>query len=50
MSLKFLLEHRAERLLEHKENTNSDYQVLAKNKYLLQKLVSLFHQRKTKQK
>jgi hypothetical protein len=36
------------RLLEHKENINSDYHVSAKNKHLLPKLVSLFHQLKTK--
>jgi len=43
-----LIEQRAQRLMEHKENINSDYLVSAKNKYLLQKLDSLFHQLKTK--
>jgi hypothetical protein len=43
-----LTEQRAQRLMEHKENINADYLVSAKNKYLLQKLDSLFHQLKTK--
>jgi len=47
MSLK-CLQSREHRLLEHKENINSDYLVSAKNKYLPQKLDLLFHQLKTK--